>query len=74
MQAKFSSVFLPSSLFAQKLFTSAVSFKANVNNNDFFALQKMLNCGQSYKHFMLINYDSRVVPDWKIPHIRTLES
>ena len=31
-------------------------------------------CGQSYKHFMLINYDSRVVPDWKIPHITTLES
>ena len=31
-------------------------------------------CGQSYKHFTLINYDSRVVPDWKIPHIKTLES
>ena len=31
-------------------------------------------CGKSYKHFMLINYDSRVVPDWKIPHITTLES
>ena len=30
--------------------------------------------GQSYKHFMLVNYDSRVVPDWKIPHIMTLES
>ena len=24
-------------------------------------------CGQSYKHFTLVNYDSRVVPDWKIP-------
>ena len=31
-------------------------------------------CGQSYKHFMLVNYDSRVVPDWKIPQITTLES
>ena len=31
-------------------------------------------CGQSYKHFMLVNYDSSVVPDWKIPHITTLES
>ena len=31
-------------------------------------------CGQSYKHFTLINYDSRVIPDWKIPHITTLES
>ena len=30
--------------------------------------------GQSYKHFTLINYDSRVVPDWKMPHITTLES
>ena len=28
-------------------------------------------CGQSYKHFTLVNYDSRVVPDWKIPHIMT---
>ena len=26
------------------------------------------------KHFMLVNYDSRVAPDWKIPHIMTLES
>ena len=31
-------------------------------------------CGQSYKHFTLVNYESRVVPDWKIPHIMTLES
>ena len=31
-------------------------------------------CGQSYKHFTLVNYDTRVVPDWKIPHIMTLES
>ena len=30
--------------------------------------------GQSYKQFTLINYESRVVPDWKIPHIMTLES
>ena len=28
--------------------------------------------GKSYKHFTLVNYDSRVVPDWKIPHITTL--
>ena len=31
-------------------------------------------CGQSCKHFMLVNYHSRVIPDWKIPHITTLES
>ena len=30
-------------------------------------------CGQSYKHFTIINYDSRVVPDLKLPHITTLE-
>ena len=30
-------------------------------------------CGQSYKHFTIVIYDSRVVPDWKIPHITTLE-
>ena len=32
------------------------------------------NSGQSYKHFTHVNYDSRVVPDLKIPHITTLES
>ena len=30
--------------------------------------------GQSYKHFTLVNYDSRVVPDLKLPHITILES
>ena len=29
---------------------------------------------QSYKASTIINYNSRVVPDWKIPHILTLES
>ena len=33
-----------------------------------------LTSDQTYKHFMLVNYDSRVVPDMKIPHIMTLES
>ena len=33
-----------------------------------------LTSDQTYKHFMLVNYDSRVVPDMKIPHITTLES
>ena len=31
-----------------------------------------LTSGQSYKQFTLVNYDSRVLPDWKIPHITTL--
>ena len=30
--------------------------------------------GQSYKHFTLVNYDSRVIRDFKIPHILTVES
>ena len=30
--------------------------------------------GQSYKTSTIVIYDSRVVPDWKIPHITTLES
>ena len=34
---------------------------------------KLETSGQSYKHFTLVNYDSTVVPDWKIPHIMTLE-
>ena len=33
-----------------------------------------LTSGLSYKHFTMVNYDSRVVPDWRIPHITTLES
>ena len=31
-------------------------------------------CGQSCKTSSIIISDSRVVPDWKIPHITTLES
>ena len=32
------------------------------------------NCGQSYKASTIVNYDSRVVPDLKLPHITTLDS
>ena len=31
-------------------------------------------CGQSYKAFTIVIYNSRVVSDLKIPHIMTLES
>ena len=34
----------------------------------------MLLSGQSYKAPMIVNYDSRVVPDLKLPHITTLKS
>ena len=44
---------------------------AHLINNKIF---KKTSSGQSYKHFTLVNYDSRVVPDWKIPHITTLYS
>ena len=30
--------------------------------------------GQSYKHFTIVNYGSRVILDLKIPNITTLES
>ena len=30
--------------------------------------------GQFYKASMIVMYDSRVIPDLKIPHIMTLES
>ena len=39
-----------------------------------FVPQQIGTSGQSYKHFTLVNYDSRVIPDWKIPHITILES
>ena len=39
----------------------------------YFAVSRSI-CGQSYKQFMLVNYDSRVVPDLKTPHITTLGS
>ena len=32
------------------------------------------SCGQSYKAPTIVIYDSRVVPDLKLPHITTLES
>ena len=37
-------------------------------------LSLRLTCGQSYKYFTLINYDSRVIPDVKTLHITTLGS
>ena len=38
-----------------------------------FSVEK-ISSGQSYKASMIVIYDSRVVPDLKIPHITTLES
>ena len=36
--------------------------------------KERMTCGQSYKAPTIVIYDSRVVPDWKIPHITTLEA
>ena len=42
---------------------------------DYFATARLFyTYGQSYKASTIIIYDSRVVCDWKIPHIPTLES
>ena len=51
----------------------------HTNNNVFLflvksSLSRLETSGQSYKHFMLINYDPRGIPDLKIPHITTLRS
>ena len=35
---------------------------------------KLKISGQSYKGFTIVNYNSRVVPDLKMPHITTLWS
>ena len=37
-------------------------------------LQPEVTSGQSYKASTIVIYDSRVVPDLKIPHIMTLDS
>ena len=34
----------------------------------------LYSAGQSYKSSTIVIYDSRVVPDVKIPHIMTLDS
>ena len=50
-------------------------FKTNCTNGiakTIYFIQ--ITSGQSYKASMIVIYDSRVVPDWKIPHITTLES
>ena len=38
------------------------------------SMSKLETSGQSYKASTIVIYDSRVVPDLKIPHIMTLES
>ena len=37
-------------------------------------LPTMITSGQSYKAYTIVIYDSRVIPNLKIPHITTLES
>ena len=39
-----------------------------------FWISNPVNSGQSYKASTIVMYDSRVIPDLKIPHVTTLES
>ena len=45
---------------------------SNVNKQ--CTLLPTYTCGQYYKASMIVIYDTRVVPDLKIPHITTLKS
>ena len=54
-----------------------VGFSASYPNRDSRKIEKIENrlySGQSYEACTIVNYDSSVVPDFKIPHITTLES
>ena len=54
---------------------SGLKFCVQVNLIDVLAVNIVkTDRGQSYKHFTIVNYDSRVVPDLQLPHIMTLES
>ena len=58
----------------QRSLNISVNCAAATDSIKFSFKESNFCCGQSYKHFTLINYDSEVVPDWEIPHITTLES
>ena len=50
--------------------------KLEINNKwafQFYFKAVLENSGRSYTHFTVINYDSSVIPDLKIPHNTTLE-
>ena len=55
---------------------STRSVKAHSDSRKFAANlhAAVAHCDQSYKASTIVNYDSRVVPELKIPHIMTLES
>ena len=56
---------------------SGSTWAAFYPNRDYRKIEKFENrlcSGQSYEACTIVNYDSRVVPDLKIPHITTLES
>ena len=47
---------------------------ANKKRRSEFLSNQKKTSGQSYKASTIVIYNCRVVPDWKIPHITTLES
>ena len=51
---------------------NCIKMKKNRRIAQFFKLQFAFS-GQSFKGLTIVNYNSRVIPDLKIPHITTLE-
>ena len=49
-------------------------FVYDINSRSTVLEVKEKYSGQSYKAFTIVIYDSRVVPDLKIPYITTLDS
>ena len=54
-------------------FSSVFPVKFEPLDNHLPTLLVRDTCDQSYKASTIVNYDSRVVPEWKIPHSTTLE-
>ena len=64
-------------LIVNKIYLGMIGFKLRIYGFEATALPtepQPLPCGQSYKSSVIVIYDSRVVPDLKIPHITTLDS
>ena len=55
-------------------FLYAINLLNTISQTGILSLMVSELCGQSYKASTIVIYDSRVVPDLKIPHITTLES
>ena len=73
----FRGIFLFDSFFCFKLIVSLNKRLKYLPNLFHLLVDNLVNVpepGTSCKRFTLIHYNSRVIPDWKIPHITTLEA